>query len=133
MSPRRVNMAQLLIIEDDLYTQNMITTLLERNGHNVKAVFDGFEGLKELKDNVYAAVIIDMHLADIDGPTIFKKMREDSITIPVIGISGGGGFRTGKDMSLLEKVENHGIFATFQKPFDHKEFIQAVQEATELC
>jgi DNA-binding response OmpR family regulator len=119
-------MARILVIEDDIHTQRMLITLLERAGHAAEAVFDGEDGLLMAKNGAYDVVLTDMHLADTDGLSIVKAIRERDTHILIIGISGGD--LHARNLSLLHQSRKSGVDYAFKKPFEHAALLEAIEE-----
>ncbi|WP_042348575.1 response regulator transcription factor [Bacillus massiliigorillae] len=76
-------MARLLIVEDDLDTNDSICEYLKGAGHDVYAAFDGEQALKMFADIPIDVVVLDIMLPKINGLTVLKQIREGS-EVPVL-------------------------------------------------
>ena len=79
-------MSKILIIEDNRDVNLMLAEELVSSGSKVKSIYTGVEGIKEIKENDYDLVLLDIMLPYKSGDEILKEVREFS-DIPVIIIS----------------------------------------------
>lgn len=77
----------VLVIEDDEDTAEMVCNLLETAGYEAVAVSDGSTALDEIAMIAPDLVLLDIHLPDINGLEILKKVRSHSF-LPMIVMSG---------------------------------------------
>ena len=82
-------MSRILIVEDDPALRNTIRTLLERSGHEVRSAGDGAAGARELEQNGFDVVLLDIGLPFIDGWQILRA-HEGKRLPSVIVISARG-------------------------------------------
>jgi DNA-binding response OmpR family regulator len=83
-------MAQkILIIEDDQFIRESIVQRLKKEGYEASAAIDGEEGIKKVKEEKPALVLLDLVLPVLDGFEVLTKMKEDPSlsSIPVIILS----------------------------------------------
>lgn len=76
-------MAVLLIVEDDVTTNEAICEYMQTAGHTTFSAFDGEQGLKIVKERPIDLVILDIMLPNITGLEVLKKLRVKS-QIPVL-------------------------------------------------
>ncbi len=108
----------VLIIEDDLYTTNLLVDFFEMKGCTCKIIMTGTEALEELQKTIPKLILIDVLLPDIDGYQICKKIKssEKLKDVPTF-------YATAVPRSeVLEKMEETGAEGFFLKPFDFSEF-----------
>ena len=86
-----MNLKKILIIDDEVDIANNIEAILSDENYNSSIAHNSKDALKQLSDNNYSLIILDVWLtnSDLDGIEILKKLRETSLT-PVIIISGHG-------------------------------------------
>lgn len=79
----------LLVVDDNELNRDILTRHLERQGHKVIAVENGFMALQTLKSHVFDLVLLDILMPGLNGYQILEKMKEDESLrhIPVIMIS----------------------------------------------
>lgn len=120
--------AALLLAEDNDVNRMLITTMLKRMGHQVTAVENGARALEELQTTAGAfdAVILDMAMPVLDGPSAAKKIRRmpaPLCDIPIIGLSAD---------ALAEHRAGHmaaGLTAYLTKPIDWKQLAAVIERA----
>lgn len=110
----------VLIIEDQAEIRNVLTKYLQKEGYQVLAAKDGFEGLDLFGSQTIHLVLLDIMLPGIDGFEVLGKLRELS-DIPVIMLTARHdegdrimGFRNGVDDYVV-------------KPFSMKELMLRVE------
>ena len=76
-------MAVLLIVEDDITTNEAICEYMQSAGHTTFSAFDGEQGLKIVKERPIDLVVLDIMLPKITGLEVLKELRGKS-QIPVL-------------------------------------------------
>ncbi len=66
---------KVLIIEDDVEIQNLVSYFFKNEGYEVEAVSDGLDGLKILKTFKPELVILDIMLPSLNGKNFTKIVR----------------------------------------------------------
>jgi two-component system response regulator ResD len=69
-------MPTVLMIEDDAHVRDLVLRYLEREGLRVVAAGDGRAGLAALAQHHPDLVLLDVHLPDLDGWAILRRLRE---------------------------------------------------------
>jgi len=106
-------MHHILLIEDDLEMQTLISDYLENYGFKVSAFArpkEALEGLKRSKDS-FSLIVLDLMLPEMDGFDVCKAIRALS-SVPIIISSARGalsdkilGFELGADDYLAKPYE----------------------------
>ena len=76
-------MATLLVIEDDINTNEAICEYMKSAGHTTLSALDGEEGLLLAKEPSVDLVVLDIMLPKIDGMTVLRELRKCS-TVPIL-------------------------------------------------
>ena len=76
-------MATLLVIEDDINTNEAICEYMKSAGHTILSALDGEEGLLLAKEPAIDLVVLDIMLPKIDGMTVLRELRKCS-TVPIL-------------------------------------------------
>ena len=76
-------MATLLVIEDDINTNEAICEYMKSAGHTTLSAIDGEEGLLLAKEPSVDLVVLDIMLPKIDGMTVLRELRKCS-TVPIL-------------------------------------------------
>ncbi len=76
----------VLIIEDEADIRNFISRVLELDGYNVFEASDGKTGMKIIRENSVALVLLDLRLPGPDGWSILREIKRNSelSKIPVV-------------------------------------------------
>jgi DNA-binding response OmpR family regulator len=69
---------RILIIENNEFILELLADLLTRFGYCVEQAQSGREGLEKLFCNEFDAILLDLHLYDMDGKDIYQRMKERS-------------------------------------------------------
>jgi CheY-like chemotaxis protein len=80
-------MAKVLIIDDSMFTRNMIIKMIEKMGHETIGASDGQEGLDKILNEKPDIVITDLLMPKMEGTELLSAMNEKKLNIPVIVIS----------------------------------------------
>ena len=95
------NKANILIVDDEVETVDMISFLLESQGYAVISAYSGTEALEILQEGIQERaesrplidlVILDVKIPDVDGYEICRLIKQDDHLkyIPVIMVTGLG-------------------------------------------
>jgi DNA-binding response OmpR family regulator len=114
---------QVLYIEDEEDTLQLVTILLENNGYEVIGVPNGESGLKAMKENKPDVVLLDLMLPGMSGKAVYKKMKSDDNLkdIPIVLLTAWGassGVGLNKDL-----VEDYLL-----KPFSSRDLLDALSK-----
>ena len=111
---------QILIVEDDEDTAEVVCTLLNEAGYNAVSVERGEDALNEIASTSPDLVLLDLNLPDINGLDVLKQVREHSF-LPMIVLSG---FARERDkVNALEA----GADDYLAKPFSPDELVARVK------
>ncbi|MFX1279041.1 MAG: response regulator [Promethearchaeota archaeon] len=109
---------EILLVEDDQETINLLVSYFDSLGIKCKGVLSGFKALKELKNFIPKLVLLDVILPDINGYEILKRIKSDKKLkdIPVF-------FLTAIPSQELEKQSiDLGAEGSILKPFNLNDF-----------
>jgi len=70
-------MAKILVAEDDKFLANAYRVKLEREGYEVKVVFDGNELINSLSEFPPDLIILDLIMPNKDGFSTLRELRSD--------------------------------------------------------
>ena len=108
---------KILLVEDEIDLNNIVTKYLKKNGYSVDSVFDGEKALDYLKYGEYDLVILDIMLPKINGFEVIKELRNKGNHTSVLML-------TARD-SADDKVKGLDLGADdyLVKPFDFNELL----------
>ncbi|CAL60521.1 Putative signal transduction histidine kinase [Herminiimonas arsenicoxydans] len=81
---------RILLIEDNVSANEILSELLTMEGHTITSAFDGTSGLEMAQNNIYDIILCDIGLPGIDGYEVVKRLRLNTVkAVPLcIAISG---------------------------------------------
>ncbi|MEA1962227.1 MAG: response regulator transcription factor [Bacillota bacterium] len=102
------NTAKIMIVDDEESVQNVVQSIMTKDGYQICFAADGEEALKVFSDEQPHLVILDIMLPEIDGFEVCRRIRETS-SVPIIMLSAKGdivdktvGFTMGTDDYLAK-------------------------------
>ncbi|HJW73900.1 MAG TPA: response regulator [Geothrix sp.] len=118
---------RLLLVDDDPFIQETVSTMLESMGHQVQVAKDGQEGLDRLQSGPLPdLVILDMNMPGISGLETLRQLRHRYPDLPVIF---GSGFMSPQVQQAL--AEFHWV-QPLAKPYTRQEIQDAMRAAVEM-
>lgn len=121
-------MANILLIDDDLQIRELLTIMLNHDGHSVTVAENGVEALKLFKSRKPDLVITDILMPKKDGIETILELLELDDSIAIVAMSGGRGAMLSSDFNL-DSARICGANAILKKPFSHSQLQEAIQEA----
>ena len=115
-------MARILIVDDDESDRIVLSTILERAGHETFIAEDGEAALREYRGTGIEVVITDLQMPNVHGLELITLLRDFTPRPAIIAISG-----TGSDQ--LDMAQVVGAEATLSKPVTPTELLNAVTKA----
>lgn len=84
-------MPKILYVEDDQFISEIYIRKLEASGFEVKNAVTGKEVLRELKNDLYDLVLLDLVIPEMSGIEVLRELRENAeyrgVTTPVVVFS----------------------------------------------
>ncbi len=79
-----VNRLRILVVDDQSSVRELLTAVLEEDGHEVETAPDGETGVDMLKSGFHDLVIMDIRMPGIDGVQALEQMKTASGETAVI-------------------------------------------------
>lgn len=83
-------MQRILVVDDERTIVTMVEQRLRRDGFDVISASTGTAALAALREQPFAAVLLDVGLPDVDGFDVLRRLRADGHGIPVIMLTARG-------------------------------------------
>lgn len=83
-------MTKILVAEDELNMRKGLQDNLEFEGYEVNCAEDGEEALKQIKENNYDLIILDLMMPKMSGFDVCKAARKIGIETPIILLTAKG-------------------------------------------
>ena len=112
-------MTKILMIEDDFMIAESTMTLLKFHQFEVEWVNNGLDGLKQLAQESFDLILLDLGLPMMDGMQVLKQIRQ-RVATPVLIISA-------RDQ-LQNRVDglNYGADDYLTKPYEFDELVARI-------
>jgi DNA-binding response OmpR family regulator len=111
---------EILVVEDDPKTADLVRLYLEREGYRAHLAADGQAGLDLARRHAPALVVLDLMLPGLDGLEVCHRLRAES-GVPVIMLTA----RTAEADRLLGLDLGADDYVT--KPFSPRELVARVK------
>ena len=83
---------RILLIEDDAFVAEIVTSGMKEANHEVTHTADGHDGFEQAMANRFDVMIFDRLLpGGLDGAELVRKLRHKRVSTPVLFLSGFGG------------------------------------------
>lgn len=114
----------VLVVEDERNLADAIVKILEDEGYNAEATYDGKAGLTCAKSGLYDAIVLDVMLPGMSGYDVVNKIRHAGVSTPVLMLTA----RT----STEDKVRglDSGADDYMTKPFEAPELLARLRALT---
>ena len=119
--------SDVLVIDDEADIRELVSGILQDEGHQVRAARDADEALEAVRRRRPTLVVLDIWLqgSRIDGLDLLSMFREIDPDMPVIVISGHGTIETA--VAAIRK----GAYDFIEKPFNADRLLVVVSRAME--
>ena len=115
----------ILLVEDNLLNQKVVTFNLRKKNYNVTAVANGHDAVDVYKNNTFDLVLMDIMLPGMNGYEITKVIRdsekETNEHIPIIALTANA------LENDREKCLNAGMDDYLAKPFSAEELYKTME------
>ena len=119
-----VSKLKILLVDDDELVCKSTAALLRNLSHEVVAVHNGMQALKELSVNQYDLVILDLHMPEMSGIETYHEIRSAWSNLPVIFCSGYSPSEWELDEYLFDVPP-----PVLEKPFSVEQLEATIQQA----
>ena len=122
-----LNMAKLLIIDDERGIRNTLKEILADEGHEVEVAENGKQGLEMAQAKAYDLIFSDIKMPELDGLEVLKALKEgeEAIETPVVMITGHG------DVETAVQALKLGAYDFLLKPLDLNRILITTKNALE--
>jgi CheY-like chemotaxis protein len=123
----------ILVMEDNLINQKVISQTLKNWGCTFSIVENGFKGLNLLQNNFYNIILMDLQMPQLDGFETTQEIRNggagiNNLRIPIIALTADAFPET------RDKVLEIGMNDLVSKPFKRNELNSKLYKmALEFC
>lgn len=111
------------LVDDDTRVRITLARLLQSGGYAVKEYASGSELLAAKKSLTSGCILLDIDMPGPDGFAVQRALRDQSIKLPVILMTGSG------DLTVLALKAGAADF--MQKPFGRGELLDMLEQLSE--
>lgn len=105
-------MPNILVVEDDIALNKLISKVLEKDGHSVFSAKDGADALARLESIHIDMIVTDIMMPRVDGYELIDSIRTVNQTMPVLFVTAKGtfsdksrGFNLGADDYMVKPID----------------------------
>jgi len=102
----------ILIVDDEHLILHALSSAFRRDDTSVHTVACGKDALAEIDNNVFNLCFLDIHLPDMSGLDIMRKVRKDSPSTKIVVMTA-----TEVDAEMLKSIQENANLL-LSKPFD---------------
>jgi CheY-like chemotaxis protein len=116
-------MTRILVVDDDKDQAKYLTKVLQGQGWEVGAAYDGAEALVQVKESHWNVVLMDIRMPNQDGLTALQPMHQHDPNLPVILLIGD------VEQGDILKAYRSGAYECLLKPVDEQDLVKTIQQA----
>jgi len=112
--PPRADGELILVVDDEADVRGVVRRTLEKHGYRVVTAAEGAEamGLFAQHRAEVRAVLTDMMMPDMDGPSLVRTLRHLEPQLPILGMTGVG------EKADIKGLETLDLLVLLTKPFN---------------
>jgi len=111
----------VLVVDDDDSTRNMIVAVLRQAGFAADAAARGEEALSRLETTNYSAVVLDVVMPGVSGIEVIRRLTSAGRHTKFVVLMSAGA------ESLLDDAPPALVHTKLRKPFNIKDVVEAVR------
>lgn len=115
----------VLVVDDDDSTRNMLLALLRQAGFAADAAANGDEALSRLATTSYSAVVLDVVMPGVSGIEVIRRMAATGRHSKCVVLMSAGA------EALLNDAPPALVHTKLRKPFNIRDVVEAVRGCVE--
>ena len=115
-------MTRILVDDDDVAVRSVVSEALVQDGYQVDAAGNGRQALAAFRKHRPDALVLDLEMPIMDGPTLMRTLRERTKwgRVPLVVVSGTDG--------ATDAAPRLGARAGLHKPFELSELLHTLEQ-----
>lgn len=116
---------KIIVVDDSSVVRSEITLVLSSAGYRVVEAANGAEGLRRLKENADAALVLsDINMPEMNGIEMLTQIKAggNNASLPVVMLTTEG------NVELIKQAKRVGAKAWIVKPFVNHLLLETVQK-----
>ena len=118
----QVRGTRILLVDDNIFNQQVAEELLKQAGMVVEIAPNGFSALEKVENNDYDLILMDIQMPDLDGLEVTRRIRHrhEISTLPIVAMTAHA-LAEDRAKSLAAGMNDH-----ITKPIDPEELLAMV-------
>jgi len=117
-------MSAILVVDDDKSLRDLLSRVLQEQGHDVATAGEGNEALDLMAHTRFEMVISDIIMPGKEGIETIREIREVYPDVQIIAMSTGGSMG---NVQVLEYARMIGAHESIRKPVELPALISTVE------
>jgi serine/threonine-protein kinase len=117
---------RVLFVDDSADVRKSFRRALVQAGHVVKEASNGFDATELVAKEQFDLVVSDVHMPDMDGVELLRRIHESDPDLPVVLLSGD------PDLESALRAVEYGAVEYLAKPIDIPKFRASVMRGLEV-
>lgn len=113
----------ILIVDDDPVTADMISQALQKENYNITVVNSGQSAMQQGRDRKFDLILTDLRMPDLDGMEVLSYFRREQPDAYVVLMTAFG-----SSSSAIESIQQ-GAYDYISKPFQIDELRNVIRKA----
>jgi FixJ family two-component response regulator len=113
----------VFVVDDDISVRESLEALLRHEGHAVEVFEAAQPFLAKPWPDCACCLVLDVHLPDLNGLDLQRRLAEDGVELPIVFLTGYG------DIPMTVRAMRAGAAEFLIKPFDDEALLAAVRNA----
>lgn len=115
-------MPKILSIEDSDFERNVLSNIIEDEGHELVEAENGETGLEKYEEEDPDLVLLDLRLPDIDGLDVLEKLKDRDPNVKVVVVS------IVREEETIQEAKDLGAEDYIEKPVDEDKLVPVIDE-----
>ena len=112
----------ILVIDDDITSLDIVSFLFEERGYHVERCTDGFAAIEYVKNNHPDLIIVDLMMPQINGVETVREIRKLGLNkVPIVA------FTAVDEPQLHEEAEAAGCDRVLTKPCRPDQLVESIK------
>ena len=117
---------QILLVDDDIASLEVLDEVLTRAGYNVVSADTGYEALEIVREAAIDLALLDFNLPDTTGAVLLQQIKRFQPSVPAIIMSAN------TSQGVKFDVFEAGAYTFISKPIDLPQLLGFVSRALDL-
>ena len=102
---------RFLVVDDEEQVRTVIVEMLRAQGMVANFAVDGLDALRKLQKGKYDALILDLHMPEMDGIKTLEALKTIDPELPIVVMTGSD------DSVMTQAAKEFKVLGVLQKPF----------------